>query len=115
MVPTQRNKVILALTLVVTAAGVVEGVAGRVWDLAAMFGLLFVLQLVMLLAFQTGRPAVPLRRDLVCWLADRAAATGEPLERLADRCIAAYRAGMTSEPERERSVTQPRIDEAGER
>ena len=46
----------------------------------------------------TGCGAVPLRRDLVTWLRRRAATTGEPLEAVADRAVAAYRRRLDPEP-----------------
>jgi hypothetical protein len=80
---------------VITVIGGIEGAATRQWDLVVVFGLTLLLQLLLLARTSVGRPPVPLRNDLVAWLRERAAATGEPLERLADRCVAGYRAGLT--------------------
>lgn len=94
MVPTVTNRAVLLLTLVVAVVGAVDAAVGGVWDLFTVFSLVGVLQLVLLLRLSGRRPAVPVRADLVRWLRDRAAAEGETPERIIDRALGAYRAGM---------------------
>ena len=59
-----------------------------------VFALTMALQVVILASVQWRRQSVALRRDLVEWLEDRAASSGEPVEAVADRCVAAYRASL---------------------
>ena len=94
MAPTDLNKLVLALALVVSAVGALDAAFGGQIDLVVVFALTGVLQLVLLLRLQSRRPAVPLRADLVGWLRDRAAAQGEPIGVVADRCVAACRADL---------------------
>ena len=61
------------------------------------FRMMAALMVVLLFRTLSGRPAVPLRRDLVAWLDERAVSAGEPLERVADRAVSAYRAGLSVE------------------
>lgn len=94
MAPTDLNRLILLLSTVVAIVGAVDALIGGEHDLVVVFVLAAVLQLVLLLRLQFGRPAVPLRRDLVAWLRQRSAEQGEPLEALADRCVASARAEL---------------------
>jgi hypothetical protein len=95
MAPTSLNRNVLMMTSLVLAVGVVDSVLSREWDLLAVFAAALALQLLLLARLSGRRPAVPLRRDLVVWLRDEAALTGEPMERVADRAIGAYRAGFS--------------------
>ena len=94
MAPTILHPTSLALLVAVTAVGAVDAAIGRVWDHFAVFVLATGVALLLLLTVLGRRPSVPLRADLVAWLRDRAAATGEPLEALADRCVASARADL---------------------
>ena len=94
MAPTDLNRLILLLATVVSLVGALDAVVGGQYDLVVVFGLGAALQLILLLRLQFGRPAVPLRRDLVAWLRQRSAEQGEPLEALADRCVASARAEL---------------------
>ena len=94
MAPTVLHRTALAMLVVVTAVGAADAAIGRVWDHFAVFGLATAVAFLLLLTVLGRRPSVPLRADLVAWLRDRAAATGEPLESLADRCVAAARADL---------------------
>lgn len=62
-------------------------------ELALLLGAVALVQVAALLSSVRGRSAVALRPDLTGWLAGwlhrQSAATGEPVERLADRCVAA--------------------------
>jgi hypothetical protein len=92
--PTDLNKLILAMAVVVSMVGALDAAVGGQLDLVVVFVLATVLQLTLLLRLQSRRPAVPLRADLVGWLRDRAAAQGEPIGAVADRCVAACRADL---------------------
>jgi hypothetical protein len=94
VVPTDLNRLILLLAVLVSAIGAFDAAIGRTWDLVVVFVLGAALQLALLIRLQFGRPAVPLRSDLVGWLRQRAAEHGEPMEALADRCVAAARADL---------------------
>jgi hypothetical protein len=87
---------LIAAVSVTTVAGI-DATIGRNWDLVVVIGLVLVLQVGALAKVSRGRPAVSLRGDLARWLEDRAAATGEPAEQIADRAVAAYRAGLHTE------------------
>jgi hypothetical protein len=92
--PTDLNKLILALAVVVSVVGAIDAWVGESLDLVVVFALGGALQLALLLRLQGRRPAVPIRSDLVAWLRDRAAAGGEPIGAVADRCVAACRADL---------------------
>ena len=94
MTPTFSHKAALAILLVITLIGAVDAVVGRVWDHLAVFLLAAGVEALLLLSLESRRPAVPIRADLVAWLRNRSATTGEPLERIADRCIASVRADL---------------------
>ena len=89
----------LAVALVVTATGLVDAFRHRDTDLAIVFVTLLLLQAGALIAWLRGRRGVALRPDLASWLRRQATATGEPVERLADRSVAAYRAGLVDDPQ----------------
>lgn len=92
-----RPAVLLVIALIVTVVGLVDVVRDGDSDLTLLFVGLLVLQAAALLTALLGHRGVRLRPDLTAWLARQATATGEPVERLADRSIAAYRAGLTGE------------------
>lgn len=112
MTPTSLNRVVLLMTSLVLAVGVVDSIVSREWDFLAVFAAALALQLLLLARLSARRPAVPLRRDLVVWLRDEAALTGEPMERVADRAIGAYRAGFS---DLDAAMTARRAGDAGRR
>ncbi len=83
------------MTSVVLAVGVVDGIVSREWDFLAVFTLALLLQIVLLARLSRRRPAVPIRRDLVRWVREQAAVTGDSMETVTDRAISAYRDGFT--------------------
>jgi len=102
MVPNMSNKLILAAASVVAVVGVVDGTISNDWDLVIILAMILGLQLLLWGHISWGRPAVPLRADLVAWLRDRAVTGGESLERVADRAVGAYRVGLTGhEPDQD--------------
>lgn len=93
----QRNGFVLGLAALASVVGLIDAGLGGSWDLAGMFGLVTALQLVVLLQLRTDRQ-IGLRPDVARWVSGRAEATGEPPERVADRAVAAYRAGLVADP-----------------
>jgi hypothetical protein len=95
MRPTVTTRMVLVLALVAVVVGLVDALVADQWDTAALFVVVGLLDGLLLVRLQTRRPPVPLRRDLVDWLRERAALTGEEPEAVADRAVAAYRSGLT--------------------
>ena len=99
MTPTTLNRAVLVTSVIVLGVGVVDGIVSREWDLLAVFAIALLLQLVLLARLSTGRPAVPIRGDLVRWLREHSALTGDSMDAVADRAIASYRSGFTTSVE----------------
>ena len=99
VVPTQRNKVVDAISAVAIAVALVDVVIAGAWDTAVVLGFALFTQLLLIVSLYAPRPTVSLRGDLYRWLDERANATGEPIEHVTDRCIAAYRANLTADPD----------------
>jgi transposase len=95
MAPTTLNRLVLLMSSLVLAVGVIDGIASREWDFLTVFAAALALQLLLLARLSVRRPAVPIRRDLVAWLRDEAALRGEPMEAVADRAISSYQAGFS--------------------
>ncbi|MGY1708835.1 hypothetical protein ACI8AC_04925 [Geodermatophilus sp. SYSU D00758] len=93
-----RSPILQLVALLGVTVALVDALREADPDLAALLAAVAAVQLAALLTVVRGRVGVPLRPDLATWLRDQSAATGEPRERLADRCVAAYRAGLTGEP-----------------
>ncbi len=94
MIPTPNSALVLTIATLASFVGAIDAGVGDEWDLFAVFALVAALQLVLLAQVRAKRPLVPLRSDLVAWLRNEAALTDEPMEKLADRAVAAYRAGL---------------------
>lgn len=94
MVPSFTNRAVLVMSATVAVVGTVDAAVSRDADLAVVFGLVVLLQLVLLLRLSVGRVSVPVRADLVRWLHDRAAQEGDSVELIADRALAAYRSEL---------------------
>lgn len=90
---------LLAGAVLGTAVALVDALRRGDSDTTLVTTAVLALLLALGVALLRTRRAVLLRPDLAAWLARQAAATGEPVERLADRCVAAYRAGLTGEPD----------------
>ena len=98
MAPNQLNRLLAVFASLVAAVGAIDALSAGQWDLAVLFLALVAVQAALLVRAHLRRPAVPLRADLVGWLGERALATGEPLEVLADRCISTYRSDVGDQP-----------------
>ncbi|GAA4753854.1 hypothetical protein GCM10023328_41490 [Modestobacter marinus] len=92
-----RTGVLLVLALALSAVGVVDAVRAQDDDLAVLLAAVGLLVAAALGTETRRRSAVLLRPDLARWLELRAATTGEPVDRLADRCVAACRAGLVED------------------
>ena len=95
MTPTAAVRTVLAVMLAIAGIGGLDAARSGSWDLVAIFGALAVGLLWMLLRTSIRRPLVPVRADLVRWMARRAAVSGEATSAVADRAVAAYRSGLT--------------------
>jgi len=90
MSPTGAAKTLVTASVITLAIGSVDaGISGE-WDLFVLFLIGFGLNLALLLRLESRRPAVPIRRDLVAWLRDRASVSGESLTVVTDRAIATF-------------------------
>jgi hypothetical protein len=97
MIASFAGRVIIFATIAAAGTGALDAARGGDFDLVVVFGVVVGLQVVLLWRVATGRLPVAVRADLVAWLRDRHALTGEPLERIADRCVADYRATLDRE------------------
>lgn len=93
MIPSLPTLYLLVATLVVALIGTIDAAVGHEWDLFTVFLIVDGLILALLTRVHGRRPSVPLRRDLVNWLRQRAAITGDSTEALADRAVASFRQG----------------------
>ncbi len=101
MSPTGFVRTLIVASVLVLVIGSIDaGISGD-WDLFVIFALGLALNLVLLSRVESRRPAIPIRRDLVAWLRDRASISGESLTAVTDRAIATYadRYGVDSEPD----------------
>ncbi|SOC49585.1 hypothetical protein SAMN05660748_2313 [Blastococcus aggregatus] len=94
-----RTAVLLAVALLPAAVGLVDVLRDGTSDLVVVLAATLLLLAAALASAVRDRHVVQLRPDLAAWLSARSAATGEPVERLADRCVAAYRSALTGVPE----------------
>jgi hypothetical protein len=94
VVAVSRTASLLVVALVPAGVGLVDVLRNGESDLVLVLTALLILLAAALATALRDRRAVELRPDLAGWLRTQSAATGEPVERLADRCVAAYRAGL---------------------
>jgi hypothetical protein len=88
---------LLAAAAVGTAVALVDAARSGDTDSVVLLSIVLLLLLALGTSLLRVRSAVLLRPDLGVWLQRQADATGEPAGRLADRCVAAYRAGLTGD------------------
>lgn len=91
MNPTLSTRLLILASALVVAVGLVDAAVGGDWDLVVVFAIAAALHVALLARTGSGRPSVPVRRDLVVWLRERAALGGEPLDAVVDRALAAYK------------------------
>lgn len=101
MSPTGIAKLLVDASLVVLAIGAIDAGISSEWDLFALFAVVVGLNTALLIRLEPRRPAVPIRRDLVAWLRDRASVSGESLGTVTDRAISTFadRYGAVSDVE----------------
>jgi len=93
--PNLSNRILLGLSALMAGVGAAHAAVGEDWDAFALFTALAFMMAALLIRTVRGRPAVPLRADLVAWLEERATSGGESVEEVADRAVSAYRAGLS--------------------
>lgn len=91
---TLRGRVVLVAIGMLVAVATVDAAIGRAWDLVVVCGAAGVCVVALLIADLADRLAVPIRTDLVRWLQRTAADGDERAADVADRAVAAYRAGF---------------------
>ena len=104
MSPTGIVKLLVTANFVVLTIGSIDAGFSGEWDLFVLFAIGLSLSVALLLRLESSRPAIPIRRDLVAWLRDRASVSGESLTTVTDRAIATFadRYGAVSEAEEAR-------------
>jgi hypothetical protein len=90
MNPTGGAKLLVIVAGVVAAIGAIDAAISSEWDLFVLFMIIVGVALALGLRLASRRPAVPIRRDLVHWLGDRALASGESMSVVTDRAISTF-------------------------
>jgi hypothetical protein len=90
MSPTGTVKMLVSANVVVMGVGLVDAGIGGQWDLFVLFAIGLGLGVALLFRVESRRPSIPIRRDLVAWLRDRASLSGQPLTTVTDRAIATF-------------------------
>lgn len=103
MSPTGTVRFLVIAGIVVMIVGLVDAGIGGQWDLFALFAIGLGIGVALLTRVGSRRLAIPVRRDLVAWLRDRASISGQPLTTVTDRAIATFA---------ERYGTVSNVDEA---
>lgn len=91
MIATRRSRNILVIMAVVAGIATIDAARGDELDLLALLAAVDALTLVLLLRAFGPRRELRVRADLGRWLEERAALTGEPAERIADRALSESR------------------------
>ena len=91
MAPSGVTRLLVVNLAVVSGIGTVDAAISREWDLLVVLALTLGLSIALASRLETGRPAIPVRRDLVAWLRERSAVSGETIGALTDRALGAYR------------------------
>ncbi|MEX0699530.1 MAG: hypothetical protein WD354_07320 [Acidimicrobiia bacterium] len=97
-------RTLITASITVLIIGSIDAGISSEWDLFILFIIGLTLSLALLFRVESRRPAIPIRRDLVVWLRDRASISGESLSAVTDRAIATFadRYGVVSEVEKTR-------------
>lgn len=91
MAPSGVTRLLVVSLAVVSGVGTVDAAISREWDLLVVVALTLGLSLALVARLEADRPAIPVRRDLVMWLRERSALSGETIGALTDRALGAYR------------------------
>ena len=99
MSPTGIVKLLVTANFVVLTIGSIDAGLSGEWDMFVLFAMGLTLSVALLLRLESSRPAIPVRRDLVAWLRDRASVSGESLTTVTDRAISTFadRYGVVSD------------------
>jgi len=90
MSPTGTVRMLVTANVVVLTVGLIDAGIGGQWDLFTLFAIGLGIGVALLIRVESRRPAIPIRRDLVAWLRDRASVSGQPLTAVTDRAIATF-------------------------
>ena len=90
MNPTGGAKLLVIVAGVVATIGAIDAAISSEWDLFVLFTIIAGVVLALGFRLQSRRPEVPIRRDLVHWLGDRALASGESMSVVTDRAISTF-------------------------
>ncbi|GAA0913820.1 hypothetical protein GCM10009557_87420 [Virgisporangium ochraceum] len=101
MFASPRDRLLLGLVALTVVAGLLDAISAGIWDLATVLALIAALIAAVVLGQRTDRRGVTVRPDLAAWLHRHAAATGEPVDRVVDRAVAAYLTGLTGAADRD--------------
>jgi hypothetical protein len=96
MLALQRNLLLLGMAMLAVAVGLLDALAAGIWDLAVVLTIIGVVLAVVIAGLRADRRSITIRPDLAAWIRQQAAATGEPVDRLADRAVAAYLTGLST-------------------
>lgn len=97
MAATGQIRALLMAAAALCLVGAVDSVLDAAWDHAALFAATMILIAAAVALRRPDRKTLTLRADLATWLQTRSELTGEPVEVLADRAVAAHRAGLTGQ------------------
>lgn len=86
----------LSLASVMTVVGAFDAFIGGEWDFLAIFCIIGLLLLVIWLRQRADRVPMSIRPDLARWLQHQSRSSGEPVEDITDRALAAYRTGLVA-------------------
>lgn len=99
MAPSGVTRLLVVSLVAVSGVGTVDAAISREWDLFVVLTLTMGLSIALVGRLETGRPGIPVRRDLVAWLRERSAVSGETIGALTDRALVAYRDRYGQAPE----------------
>ena len=97
MAVTAGMRPLLIVAMVLCLIGSIDAALDRAWDQVVLSVAATLCIAVALAVRHPHRRALTLRVDLANWLRSRSELTGEPVETLADRAVAAHRAGLTGQ------------------
>ncbi len=95
MAATGLMRPLLTVAMALCVIGAIDSALDGAWDQVVLFAATLLLIAAAVVARHPKRRALTLREDLSDWLRSRSELTGEPVEVLADRAVAAHRAGLT--------------------
>lgn len=99
MAATGRMRPLLFAALALCVIGAIDSALDGAWDQVVLFGATLASITAAVAVGNPQRRALTLRSDLADWLRSRSELTGEPVQTLADRAVAAHRAGLTGHQE----------------